>query len=520
LSGSGTYTLATNTILGGNLTLASATGTLGLGSYNVTINSTNTYSNAGTLRLNGNETINFSINPNVGTVEYVGTSTYSSLPAGNSYNNLIFSGAGVWRQNAAVTVNGNVTIATSSILQSQGYGVTLGGNWTNSGTYSGGGNTTTFNGVNQIILGTTTFSNLVKNVTITADTLYFGAGQTQTVTGTFALSGESGALLSLRSTVTDTPWILVAPSTLDIEYLDVKDSNNTGVTIAAAGLNITNSGNNTGWNFSSGVSNSGGGGYSPPLQSYTPPVVVLPATVSASPTPIAPVVLIDVPPVVDIPEPKAIVPTLINTKMGAGAQVVVFTRLLRLYTVHVEVKLLQKYLNSHGFVIATRGPGSLGKETTYFGAATRNALIRFQKAHKLKQTGLTDEATRKLLNKPEELVESTVDQLDSALLEEVPAAVLAEKIFVTGFNRDLKLGDVHVDVKRLQQFLNATGFMVATRGVGSPGKESNVYGVATKAAVKRFQEANRSIILTPQSLKKGNGVFGPATRKVLNSFIK
>ena len=45
-----------------------------------------------------------------------------------------------------------------------------------------------------------------------------------------------------------------------------------------------------------------------------------------------------------------------------------------------NVKYLQKYLNSHGFAVAISGPGSLKNETTFFGRATKNALIKFQKS--------------------------------------------------------------------------------------------------------------------------------------------
>jgi|GEM_PF-2403456 len=46
-----------------------------------------------------------------------------------------------------------------------------------------------------------------------------------------------------------------------------------------------------------------------------------------------------------------------------------------------DVLELQKYLNSHGALVAQSGPGSPGSETTLFGAATRKALIAFQEAH-------------------------------------------------------------------------------------------------------------------------------------------
>lgn len=43
-----------------------------------------------------------------------------------------------------------------------------------------------------------------------------------------------------------------------------------------------------------------------------------------------------------------------------------------------EVKLLQQFLNSKGFMVAESGPGSLGNETTKFGALTKKALAKYQ----------------------------------------------------------------------------------------------------------------------------------------------
>jgi hypothetical protein len=48
-----------------------------------------------------------------------------------------------------------------------------------------------------------------------------------------------------------------------------------------------------------------------------------------------------------------------------------------------DVRILQQYLNTHGYPIAPTGVGSLGHETTYFGLATKAALIKFQIAHKI-----------------------------------------------------------------------------------------------------------------------------------------
>lgn len=57
-----------------------------------------------------------------------------------------------------------------------------------------------------------------------------------------------------------------------------------------------------------------------------------------------------------------------------------FARDLRLGSIGEDVRSLQVYLNTHGYVLATKGPGSSGNETTRFGPATRAALVKLQKA--------------------------------------------------------------------------------------------------------------------------------------------
>ncbi|MDB5238179.1 MAG: hypothetical protein JWM46_449 [Candidatus Kaiserbacteria bacterium] len=46
-----------------------------------------------------------------------------------------------------------------------------------------------------------------------------------------------------------------------------------------------------------------------------------------------------------------------------------------------DVLLLQRFLNARGYTIASSGAGSPGQETTYFGPATKAAVIRLQSAH-------------------------------------------------------------------------------------------------------------------------------------------
>lgn len=58
----------------------------------------------------------------------------------------------------------------------------------------------------------------------------------------------------------------------------------------------------------------------------------------------------------------------------------VFKANLTVGSLGAEVKALQEFLNAHGYTVAVTGPGSPGNETTRFGAATKAALIKYQKA--------------------------------------------------------------------------------------------------------------------------------------------
>ncbi len=125
------------------------------------------------------------------------------------------------------------------------------GNWTNSDTFIAGSSSVILDGVNQVLDGSTTFFNLNKTVTA-ADTLYFTAGTTQTVTGNAILQGVSGQLLSLRSTASPTSWnfSLAAGAVKSISYVDVQDSDASGSDSSLIDINPSysvDSGNNVSW---------------------------------------------------------------------------------------------------------------------------------------------------------------------------------------------------------------------------------------------------------------------------------
>lgn len=93
-----------------------------------------------------------------------------------------------------------------------------------------------------------------------------------------------------------------------------------------------------------------------------------------------------------------------------------------------------------------------------------------------------------------------------------------ESCFAYAFSRNLRLGMRGDDVKMLQAFLNGRGFVVAISGSGSVGQETTYFGMLTKLALIKFQEAYMNEILIPAGLQKGSGYFGDLTRKKISLF--
>ena len=86
----------------------------------------------------------------------------------------------------------------------------------------------------------------------------------------------------------------------------------------------------------------------------------------------------------------------------------------------------------------------------------------------------------------------------------------------TIFTRTLRVGSWGEDVYRLQVRLNAEGFTVSTVGAGSAGNETYYFGLKTKQALIKYQNAHRATILTPIGLHFGTGHFGPMTIRHMN----
>lgn len=76
------------------------------------------------------------------------------------------------------------------------------------------------------------------------------------------------------------------------------------------------------------------------------------------------------------------------------------------------------------------------------------------------------------------------------------------------------------EVRRLQQFLNTHDFVLASgTELGAPGYETELFGLLTEDAVKRFQAAYAAEILAPVGLTAPSGFFGPSSMKKANALL-
>lgn len=82
-------------------------------------------------------------------------------------------------------------------------------------------------------------------------------------------------------------------------------------------------------------------------------------------------------------------------------------------------------------------------------------------------------------------------------------------------SRTLTIGSTGEDVFRLQKFLNAQGFVLATTGPGSPGNETDYFGKGTQKAIQAYQCQNK-IVCDGDPSSTGYGLVGKMTRGSLN----
>lgn len=82
---------------------------------------------------------------------------------------------------------------------------------------------------------------------------------------------------------------------------------------------------------------------------------------------------------------------------------------------------------------------------------------------------------------------------------------------------NLMLGNVDPQVTTLQKMLNADGFTVATSGPGSIGQETDVFGLLTQSALRKFQCALQ-ITCAGDEYTTGYGLLNVQARSALLAF--
>lgn len=82
-------------------------------------------------------------------------------------------------------------------------------------------------------------------------------------------------------------------------------------------------------------------------------------------------------------------------------------------------------------------------------------------------------------------------------------------VSASGYTRDLEKGMKGEDVRKLQKYLNANGYLITNIGDGSPGYETTFFGSLTQQALITFQRA--------KGISPAAGYFGPKTRAYVTS---
>lgn len=101
------------------------------------------------------------------------------------------------------------------------------------------------------VTGNNTFSNITN--TVQPASVLFTAGSTNSFTQ-FNLNGTAGNLITLGSVTAASHTLSKASGVVNSNYLSISRSTATGGATWYAGANSTNGGNNTGWSFSSAIS--------------------------------------------------------------------------------------------------------------------------------------------------------------------------------------------------------------------------------------------------------------------------
>jgi hypothetical protein len=133
------------------------------------------------------------------------------------------SGVATWTLGDALDVNGDLSVAASSGLDvsASNFGVTVAGNWSNSGTFTQRSGSVTLNGTAQTISGSDTFYNLVANTNGRRADLH---GRHDADRSPTAATFQN---VTLQGSSTG-GWTLAMPATQTIDHVTVSASHGDG----------------------------------------------------------------------------------------------------------------------------------------------------------------------------------------------------------------------------------------------------------------------------------------------------
>ena len=228
-----------------NLTASRAPGLVASGTETITVNGNLDFSAAGN---------NFTQASSL--VVMQGAATSLNAPQ-ESFYDLSFSAAGTVTLQSAITVGHDLAIGAGTTLAGNNFNISVARNWSKNaaGSFTAGTGTVFFTSTTAAaITGSTTFNNF--SCTAAGKTLQFANGSTQTVTGSFTVTGAAGAanLLSLISDLLGSQWSLNPGAVATADYALVRDSNDSSGANNITATNSRNAGNNDtvtpgGWIF-------------------------------------------------------------------------------------------------------------------------------------------------------------------------------------------------------------------------------------------------------------------------------
>jgi len=220
ISNSGSLTVTGPTTFNGTSVLSGA-GTFSFNTTTVNASCSLTSTSGNNVTFIGHFTNNGTFNHNNGTITLAGTTNALTL-GGNltsatngGFYKLIFNTAGSWKVNGNTDVANDITI-TSGTFAPGAFTVNVGGNFSNSGTFTNTSSTINFNGSSAQTIGAATFNNLIINnaagVSLTGNVSVAGVitltnGVVTTSSNTLTLTNNTSATAAISGTPSSSNYI-------------------------------------------------------------------------------------------------------------------------------------------------------------------------------------------------------------------------------------------------------------------------------------------------------------------------